>query len=149
MSIQLLFSTDALPVSWVIRAFTWSTWSHVALVDGDHVIESMPGCGVRRVPLADALRDTGRHELVTMPTNRQVQVLSAAASQIGRPYDYGAVLGIGLHRDWQQDDAWFCSELIAWAFQQAGEPLYRAECMRRVTPQHLYMLPVLPEVMFS
>ena len=69
---------------------------------------------------------------------------SAAASQIGKPYDYTAILGLGLRRDWQEEDAWFCSELVAWAFQHAGEPLFRAECLRRVTPQHLWMLAPAP-----
>ena len=54
--------------------------------------------------------------------------------------DGTAVLGLGLHRDWQQDDSWFCSELAAWSFQQAGSPLFRANAARRVTPQDLWML---------
>ncbi|WP_197329516.1 YiiX/YebB-like N1pC/P60 family cysteine hydrolase [Ralstonia syzygii] len=148
-SVQLLFSTTSSPLSWVIRACTWSAWSHVALVDGDQVIESIPGHGVRRVLLTEALRDTSHHELVSLPGRAAMQVLAAAASQIGLPYDYSAVLGIGLHRDWQEEDAWFCSELIAWAFQQAGVPLFRADCIRRVTPQHLYMLPAMPEMAFN
>ncbi|AOE92037.1 hypothetical protein CJO93_23135 (plasmid) [Ralstonia solanacearum] len=143
--VQILFTATNGPLSWAIRACTWSEWSHVALVVGDHVIESMPGHGVRRVPLAGAIQHANRYELVTLPAQDPERIIAVAASQIDRPYDYSAVLGIGLHRDWQEDDAWFCSELIAWAFQQAGAPLFRAACMRRVTPQHLYMLPVLPD----
>jgi len=148
-AVQLLFSSTCSPLSWLIRICTWSTFSHVALVDGDQVIESMPGFGVRRISLTAALRETSRHERVNLPANAPAQVLAAAASQIGRAYDYNAVLGLSLHRDWQQDNAWFCSELIAWAFQQAGEPLFRAECMRRVTPQHIYMLSALPQAAFN
>ncbi|QOK96829.1 hypothetical protein HF909_10540 [Ralstonia pseudosolanacearum] len=144
-SVQILFTATSGLVSWAIRACSWSKWSHVALVAGDQVIESMPGYGVRRVPLTGAIQHANRYELVTLPAQDPERIIAVAAGQIGRPYDYSAVLGIGLHRDWQEDDAWFCSELIAWAFQQAGAPLFRAECMRRVTPQHLYMLPVLPE----
>ncbi|CBJ43030.1 YiiX/YebB-like N1pC/P60 family cysteine hydrolase [Ralstonia solanacearum] len=147
--VQILFTATHGPLSWAIRACTWSEWSHVALVAGDQVIESMPGHGVRRVLLTRAIQRAGRYELVTLPTQDPERIIAAAASQIGRPYDYSAVLGIGLHRDWQEDDAWFCSELIAWAFQQAGTPLFRAECMRRITPQHLYMLPALPEAAFN
>lgn len=147
--VQLLFTTTRWPASWLIRAGTWSAWSHVALVDGDQVIESVMGHGVRRVSLYSAIRRASRHALVNLPTRNPALIVAAAAAQIGKPYDYTAILGLGLHRDWQEDDAWFCSELVAWAFQQAGEPLFRAECLRRVTPQHLYMLPALPEVAFN
>ena len=58
--------------------------------------------------------------------------------------DVTAIVGLGLHRDWQEDDRWFCSELVAWAFEKAGEPLFRAEVLRRVTPQHLWMLAPAP-----
>ena len=147
--LQLLFTTTRWPASWLIRTGTWSAWSHVALVDGDQVIESVMGHGVRRVPLYSAIRRASRHALVSLSARNPALIIAAAGEQLGKPYDYSAILGLGLHRDWQEDDAWFCSELVAWAFQQAGEPLFRAECLRRVTPQHLYMLPALPEVAFN
>ena len=140
-SVQLLFTTTHLPASWLIRAGTWSSWSHVALVDGDHVIESVMGHGVRRVPLGSATHRASRHALVNLSAHNPALIIATAAGQLGKPYDYSAILGLGLHRDWQEEDAWFCSELVAWAFHQAGEPLFRAECLRRVTPQHLWMLP--------
>lgn len=144
-AVQLLFTTTQQPLSWLIRAGTWSAWSHVALVDGDQVIESVMGRGVRRVPLYAAIRRASRHALVSLPARNPALIVAAAAEQLGKPYDYTAILGLGVRRDWQQENAWFCSELVAWSFQQAGEPLFRAECLRRVTPQHLYMLPGLPQ----
>lgn len=50
------------------------------------------------------------------------------------------LLGLLMHRDWQEEDRWFCSELVAWAFTQGGSPLFRREAMHRITPQHLWML---------
>ncbi|CUA82081.1 MULTISPECIES: YiiX/YebB-like N1pC/P60 family cysteine hydrolase [Gulbenkiania] len=147
-NIQLLFTTTRLPASWLIRLGTWSAWSHVALVDGDRVIESVMGHGVRSVPLSSAIARASDHVMVSLPAHNAAAIIAAARTQLGKPYDYTAILGLGLHRDWQEDDAWFCSELVAWAFQQAGEPLFRPDCMRRVTPQHLYMLPA-PEVAFG
>jgi len=137
----LLFTTTRLPLSWLIRAGTWSAWSHVALVDGDSVIEAAAGHGVRRQSLAEALSNTSRHAFVALPVVDASTVVEAAASQLGKRYDYSALAGLGLHRDWQRDDAWFCSELVAWSFQRAGSPLFRSDCLRRVTPQHLWMLP--------
>ena len=48
-------------------------------------------------------------------------MIAAVRSQIGKPYDKTGALGLGLHRDWQEDDAWWCSELIPWAAQQADD----------------------------
>lgn len=146
-SVRLLFSTSRHPGSAIIRAFTWSRWSHVALINGDQVIEAAAPHGVRRAPLAQAIEHAHRSAIVSLPCSDPGRIIAAAASQIGKPYDWTAVLGLGLHRDWQETDAWFCSELVAWAFARAGESLFRAEVLRRVTPQHLWMLqPVSPVV---
>jgi cell wall-associated NlpC family hydrolase len=99
---------------------------------------------VRVAPLAEVIAAHSAHVIVELPCRDPQAVIAAAASQIGKPYDYTAILGLGLRRDWQEEDAWFCSELVAWAFQHAGEPLFRAECLRRVTPQHLWMLAPAP-----
>ena len=148
-TITLLFSTTANPFSGLIRVATWSRWSHVAIVDGDHVIEAVALHGVRRVPLSEAIGRAKRYALVERPCRNPKGVIAAAISQIGKPYDYTAVLGIGLHRDWQEDDAWYCAELVAWAFDQATEPLFRPEALRRVTQEHIFMLaPATPELIF-
>ena len=150
-TISLLFTTSHHPMSAVIRACTWSSWSHVALIDGMDVVEAMAPNGVRRFPVLEAINHSKNAAVVDLPCRDPQAVIAAAASQIGKPYDYTAVLGLGLKRDWQQDDSWFCSELVAWAFEQAGEPLFRAEILRRVTPEHLWMLPPAmspPEIAF-
>ena len=131
-------------MSAVIRAFTFSRWSHVAIIDGDDVIEATALHGVCRTPVVDAINRAKRGEVVEFPAIDPDRIIAAAAGQIGKPYDYTALIGLGLRRDWQEADSWFCSELVAWAFQHAGEPLFRAECLRRVTPQHLWMLAPAP-----
>lgn len=135
-AISLLFSTSGHPMSAVIRVGTWSDWSHVAIIDGNEVIEATAPAGVRRFPI----NHTKRSAIVELPCRDPQAVIAAAASQIGKPYDFTAIIGLGLHRDWQQEDSWFCSELVAWAFEKVGDPLFRADCLRRVTPQHLWML---------
>ncbi|NLR73597.1 YiiX/YebB-like N1pC/P60 family cysteine hydrolase [Leeia aquatica] len=139
--ITLLFTTSYHPLSAVIRATTWSRWSHVALQAGDMIIEAAAPGGVVKRKLADAIQHARDHELVQLPCRNPIKVLQAASSQIGKRYDYSAIVGLWLHRDWQDDHRWFCSELIAWAFQEAGEPLFRPDAVRRITPQHLYLLP--------
>lgn len=139
-SIQLLFSTTRHPFSGLIRAATWSRWSHVALVAGHHVIEAVALEGVRQVSKAYAIERASAYSLVELPARNPQAVIDAARSQIGKPYDWTAIAGIGLRRDWQEEDSWFCSELVAWAADQAGEPWFRQEALRRVTPQHIWML---------
>jgi len=144
MNVSLLFTNSADIFSRAIRVATWSRWSHVALVDGDRVIEAYPQRGVQIIDTDEVARRSREYALVDLPCREPEAVLSSAASQSGKPYDYTAIVGLGLHRDWQEDDAWFCSELVAWAFAQAGEPLFRDEAIRRVTPQHLWMLAPFP-----
>ncbi|SPR99543.1 YiiX/YebB-like N1pC/P60 family cysteine hydrolase [Cupriavidus taiwanensis] len=140
-TVRLMFSTTRLPLSALIRVATWSRWSHVALVDDVTVIEATALHGVRRAPLAEAIARTADHAFVDLPARDPGAVLAAAATQLRKPYDYTALLGLALRRDWQAADAWFCSELVAWSFEAAGQPLLRHEVVRRVTPQHLWMLP--------
>ncbi|MDZ7887766.1 MAG: YiiX/YebB-like N1pC/P60 family cysteine hydrolase [Pseudomonas sp.] len=138
--IQLLFSTTHKPFSALIRTMTWSRWSHVALVAGPHVIEATALEGVRQISKAYAISRASDYCLVDLSAHDPQAIIDAARSQIGKPYDWTAIAGLGLHRDWQEEDSWFCSELVAWAANQAGEPWFRAEALRRITPQHLWML---------
>lgn len=145
-AIQLLFSSSGSPISTLIRAATWSHWSHVGLVANGEVIEATPLYGVRQIKLEDAINRASDSALVELPARDPQRIFQAVRSQLGKPYDWRAVLGLGLRRDWQERDAWFCSELIAWAAAEAGEPWYRCESLRRVTPQHLWMLPPVGEL---
>jgi len=139
--VQLMFSTTRHAFSTLIRAATWSRWSHVALVAGPHVIEAVALGGVQQVSKAHAIQRASDFRIVDLPAANPQAIIAAARSQIGKPYDWTAIAGLGLHRDWQEDDSWFCSELIAWAAAEAGESWFRCEALRRVTPQHLWMLP--------
>lgn len=139
-TVRLLFSTTGNPFSWAIRAFTWSRWSHVSIVDGDEVIEAVAIHGVRRAALLQRLDDAVDHAFADLQCVDPEIVIAAAESQIGKPYDYTAVAGMGLHRDWQEMDSWFCSELIAWAFEEGKSGLFRPGSLHRVSPEHLWML---------
>jgi len=136
---RVLFCTSKLPGAVLIRAVTWSQWSHVALVDGDEVIEAT-WPAVRVAPLAEVIAKHSAHVIVDLPCHSPAKVIKAARSQVGKPYDLTALFGLLVRRDWQEDDSWFCSELVAWAFAQGESPLYRPEATYRITPQHLWML---------
>jgi len=140
-ALKLLFCTNPRnPLSWAIRACTWSNWSHVAIIDGEDVIEAVALRGVVCSKLSDRQRKDPHWRIVELTCANPIEVIEAARSQLGKPYDYTAVIGLGLHRVWKDADSWFCSELVAWSFDKVGAPLFRAETLHRVTPQHLWML---------
>lgn len=55
-------------------------------------------------------------------------------SQLGKPYDYEAIWGFLLNRDWREPDSWICSELQARALEVAGiVPCLYLAC-NKITP---------------
>jgi uncharacterized protein YycO len=125
--------------SWAIRALTWSRYSHAVILDGEQVIEAV-WPRVRVSNLATLREHHDEVLVVDWPSIDGAPVIAAARSQVGKPYDWRALLGFLVHRDWAQTNAWFCSELVAWSFGQGGCPLFRPEEQDRVTPQDLWML---------
>lgn len=124
----------------LIRTWMHSRFSHCAFVvpGGDTVIEaSWPG-GVRERSLADLVAESSHREFVRIPCRSPTAALLAARRQLGKPYDWRGVLGFWLRRNWQRDDAFLCSELIAWILWSIGEPAFRREA-HRVSPESLYL----------
>lgn len=140
-AVPVVFSTSSLPGAVAIRLVTWSDWSHTAILDEDRqvVIEAV-WPRVRVVAAGEFMSRHPKHAVARLPARRPAAVIAAARSQEGTPYDLTGAFGLGIHRDWQDPSAWWCSELVAWAFDTAGDPLFRSDALRRVTPQHLWML---------
>ena len=137
---KVLFCTSTLPGAVLIRAVTWSSWSHVALVlDNGNVIEATYP-KVREVPLEIILHNHKKWVIVDIPTDDDKLIEEYARSQVGKPYDITALLGILVHRQWTDEDSWFCSELVANSFTKGGFSLFREETIHRITPQNLWML---------
>lgn len=126
------------PASPIIRAFTWGLYSHF-----DFVLPNGRLLGalmLEGVVIHDAAPDylrRDRFELIGAPDT----VYDAALSQLGKPYDYTAIFGIGMHRDWDTDDAWHCCELGMWACYQAGYIPLNTMHLNRVLPDHWLMSP--------
>lgn len=120
-----------------IRAFTRSEYNHVGLVDGHHIIDSSIGHGVRRTPLNEIQGEiTIRYVLA--PQN----VINRVAGQIGKPYDLLGALAIPFRKNWHDRRKWFCSELVAWAFEEEGITLVNKH-LSRITPQDLLESPLV------
>jgi uncharacterized protein YycO len=135
--VWLRFVTEPGFTSNVIRWFSWSEWSHI-----DFALSNGKFLGAR---LEDGVQ-VRNHDYLTPSkfcyakvevygTNRRV--LGWATSQIGKPYDWTAILGFGFRRNWHDPQHWFCSELVAEAFKLKDSVLVDNSAYR-ITPQTLF-----------
>lgn len=58
-----------------------------------------------------------------------------AKSKLGKPYDYTGILGLGVNRDWQEQNSWFCSEDVADTLKTSGLQLTGLHNVHSVYPQ--------------
>jgi hypothetical protein len=150
---RLLFTARPLFGSRAIRAVTWSDWSHVqafkddeTLIGADWALRREDRC-VKEQPFAERLALASKAAVMHVPVPYESTALQFLVDQLGKPYDTPGMLGLGLHRDWQEDDAWWCSELAGAYIEAGGRQLFRAGTMRRVDPEDLWRLPFPVEVL--
>jgi uncharacterized protein YycO len=142
--ITLQFSSESGIGSTLITWFEWSPYSHVDFVLPDGTLLGARLDGGVQIRPAGYANFTRTERLAVKAPNA---VLDAAKSQIGKPYDTAAIVAFGIHqRSWTDEASWFCSELVAWAFQQGGKPLLRTSHLNRITPADLLLSPYLLEV---
>lgn len=142
MPVTLLFSSSRKIGGRLIEWTTWSEWSHVEIVCGaSSLIGANYPDGVAYTTIERRQRTSRRWAFVEVWANRE-DVMSFARRQLLKPYDARGALGIAFRRDWQEPDAWFCSELVAAALAHAGVHIARVD-QWRVTPQDLWQSPLL------
>lgn len=136
--IRLRFSRGSSAAAALVRAWTWSWCAHVGIaLDNGYVVDATPELGVALRQVEDD--PTTRYFRVDAPFG---PVIDRAFSQLGKPYDWVGALGLGLHRDWQHEGQWWCSEFAPWCFQPV-RPLLRTEGRCRITPRDLLLSPHL------
>lgn len=120
--------------SLAVRMFTWSKWSHVGAIldDGITVIESVPTYGVRKSTVAKFKKEYSDHIIIDLPATKGWE--DRLKDQLGKPYDWSAIISFVLRKDWQSPSKWFCSELVAYA-----SGFFNSRFIKRITPQHLVM----------
>jgi hypothetical protein len=132
--------------SW-IRLFEYGFWA-------THVETLMPDGTLLGAHARDGVQarprdyDKGRflkEEFVHIPaTPEQTEGFHTfLGAQIGKPYDFKAIFGIVLQRDWRNDKAWMCSELVTAGFCQDKVglfPPHLATKFSRVTPRDLLLI---------
>lgn len=108
-----------------IRAFEGGTAGHVGCVLGNQVVDATFAQGGVRL---HALDQWQAHRIVVAQVPVDMPNPATAddwlLEQVGRPYDWTALLGFLAWRDWADDHAWYCSELAAaWLIVGGVDPL--------------------------
>lgn len=142
-TVRIIFGASQSLAGRTIRLVTWSRWSHCAVMFGNTVIEATADDGVCITPISAFLKRYARTAMVDVEVgDRDGAIYAALMSQVGKPYDWSGALSLFFRRrSWNDDDAWWCSELIPWAWAEAGIPMFRATRIGRITPEHIWMLP--------
>lgn len=127
----------------LIRAFTWSEFSHVDVVmPNGKLLGARAKGGVSELNSDyEPKAKVAYYFIHGLTLTQEGLVYQFLQSQLGKPYDYGAVAGWLLHRDWQSPIKWYCSELVAAAFLYAGVPLLNLEKVNRIVPGLLMLAP--------
>lgn len=143
--ITLRFVTGDDVVSNGIRNFEygyWATHAEALMPDGTLLGAHADG-GVQARP-HDYDKDQFTKEMyVQIPASPEETDTfhSFLRSQIGKPYDFVAIAGIAMARDWQAQNKWFCSELQAAALCHCGVfPSHLATEFNHITPRDLLLI---------
>jgi uncharacterized protein YycO len=148
------FATGKSIGSAIIRAATWDWCSHVSFAldfdpqFGEHVLlDATSHHGVALRPVStDRFRKAQYYQFLG-DQKVVAKAVEWTRTQLGRPYDWSGILGIALReRNWHEDDSWFCSELVAEAFIQAGVPLLDDDECFRITPRDVRISPLLRRI---
>lgn len=132
-AVLLRLTADNDLTSWVIRGFIHSRYSHVDAVVSQNVFI---GATVEKGVALHCFRHDKEdyYWLTGIDPDRFWEFIHR---NMGKPYDWTAIAGFVFHRDWQEDDSWFCFELIAAAIEYSSS--YRfPRGLRRVTPKVLF-----------
>ena len=140
-NVFIILSRSYKPGSLAISAYTGCEWSHAGIYDmkKQTVIEStFTHNGVNECSIDEFMSRATHTKIISVKVKSRKAVLDAARSQIGKPYDWTALVGIMLkNRNWAEDDAWFCFELVAWTLSKGGSPYFKPLELRFITGKHL------------
>lgn len=122
--LRVIYGRNHTPGSTLLRLKMWCIFSHVGIIDGDHVIEARGFHGVVRTPINEfKARYTawaaGEYLIDCAPD----EAIERARSKIGAGYDWFAIFGIGFRTGWDDAQRYICSELLAWSGKGVNQSL--------------------------
>jgi uncharacterized protein YycO len=142
--IELLFYKPANLIGKLVCWQTRSQFCHVAVHFEDcTVIEALYKDGVIKRNY-DKDKDTDCITLrICVDKTAEESIHCWLENQVGKPYDYLAILRFLSRRKMYSNNRWFCSELAYEAFQQAGVNLLKHTQPWEVSPGLLLRSPLL------
>lgn len=113
------------------HADRFGRWSHCGILAPDGwVIESRAFHGVAETPWAEFIDRVSHHELRSIACPDPDAAIAFARSQIGKGYDYRAILGLAMRNSWEEPDRWHCAELVEAALVAGGRRRFLSEAWR-------------------
>jgi uncharacterized protein YycO len=126
--------------SFFIRLFTFSKYSHCAIDLGDDmIIDTVLTTGVRTSTVAEFAAMYPDQVVIDIKVPDDINAYQFALEQVGKPYDWSAIISLAAQRDWQEPDKWFCSELVEAILAAGGLQRFRDE-VYKITPQESWSI---------
>lgn len=94
--------------------------------------------GVRKCTLQQFMKQYPKSDFHTVEVPNIEAARKFAEAQLGKKYDVSAIFGIVFqNRRWQDDDKWFCSELVEAILLAGGKPRFRTT-VSSILPRETY-----------
>lgn len=138
---KLVFARSHRPGSLLIRLGTFSNWSHVGVVTDLGVIETTFPKGVHVTPWREFVDRHSAIEEIEVALPDEAAARRFLISQLGKKYDWTAIVGFVFREPWARAGRWFCSELVEAACIAGGRRRFRDK-LSRITPRHSWMVSV-------
>ena len=130
-NITVVFASNNQPASIIIKLFTLSHWSHVAILDDDGFIyDSTLLSGVRRIHFDEWKTHYTNLDFTIFPVKNRQKVFEWLSTQVGKRYDALCIFSFILRKNYEDKNKWFCSEIVAHALGVKYKPW-------RLSPQFL------------
>ena len=113
-NVTVVFATNNQPASLVIKLFTLSHWSHVAILDDEgYIFDSTLLSGVRRIHFDEWKEHYRELDFTIFPVKDRKKAYEFLSSQVGKGYDALGIFSFILRKNYEDKNKYFCSELVA------------------------------------
>ena len=130
-NVTVVFASNNQPASLIIKLFTLSHWSHVAILDDEgYIYDSTLISGVRRIHFDEWKEHYRELDFTIFPVKDRSKVFEWLSTQVGKGYDALGIFSFILRKNYEDKDKYFCSELVAKALGITYKPW-------RLSPQFL------------
>lgn len=133
--VKLLFTRGQSIGGWFIRTALMSKYNHVGIQVDGMVYEATLFKGVRKVSINSFYEhNVVKVELAVHVDDKQA-LKDFLEEQVGKPYDWKAIVSLPFRRNWHNRESWMCSELAAEALIAGGARFPMGS--NRITPRDL------------